>query len=78
MTFWLQVGLGYLMLLGVGTAIGALLGTRWWGRGRGRGGTAPVEPCPFGPSLALDCPPLGSAFDRALLPGVFDDEHVPA
>ena len=74
MTFWLDVGLGYVLLLGIGTAIGAVLGGR---RRRGGGGGGPAEPpapYPFGPTLALDCPPLGSAFDRALLPGVFADE----
>lgn len=77
MTFWLNVGLGYLMLLCVGTVLGILLGGRRR-RGGGGGGVNPVVPAPFGPSLAVDCPPLGSAFDRALLPAAFADEHIPA
>jgi hypothetical protein len=72
-TFWLNVGLAYLLLLGVGMAAGAFWGSRRR-RGDGGGGTAePVAPGPFGPSLALDCPPLGSPFDRALLPAAFSD-----
>jgi hypothetical protein len=73
-TFWLDVGLGYLLLLGVGMAVGVYLGSR---RRGGGGGVEPVAPKPTGPRLALDCPPLGSAFDCALLPGVtFADEEI--
>lgn len=79
MTFWLNVGLGYLLLLGVGTAIGALIGSRRRRRGGG-GGAAPAGPdVPYGPTHAFDCPPLGSAFDRALLPAAFgplDGEEI--
>lgn len=76
MTFWLNVGLAYVLLLGVGMAVGAFWGSRRR-RGGGGGGTPePAAPRPFGPSLALDCPPLGSAFDRALLPAAFSDEHA--
>ena len=76
MTFWLNVGLAYLLLLGVGMAIGALFGSRR--RRGGGGGTAePAAPVPVGPSLAFECPPLGSNFDRQLLPSVsFVDEHT--
>ena len=74
MTFWLNVGLAYLLLLGVGMTIGALWGSRRR-RGGGGGTTQPLAPVPVGPSLALDCPPLGSNFDRELLPSVrFVDE----
>lgn len=77
MTFWLNVGLGYLVLLGAGIALGVLLGSRRH-RGDGGGEVEPLAPEPQGPTLALDCPPLGSAFDCALLPGVtFVDEQVP-
>lgn len=80
MTFWLNVGLGYLLLLGVGTAIGALIGSRRRRRGGGGGrSAAPAGPEPVGPTLALDCRPLGSAFDRALLPAAFgplDGEEI--
>ena len=71
MTFWLNVGLAYLVLLGVGLAIGAYFGSRRR-RGDGGDGVEPIAPEPFGPTLSLDCPPLGSAFDRALLPAAFD------
>jgi len=74
-TFWLNVGLGYLLLLGVGTAVGIYFGSRRR-RGGGGGTSEPVAPDPAGPTLALDCPPLGSAFDRALLPAAFADEAV--
>lgn len=73
MTFWLNVGLGYLLLLGVGTAVGIYFGSRRR-RGGGGGASEPVAPEPSGPTLALDCPPLGSAFDRELLPGAFTDD----
>jgi hypothetical protein len=69
-TFWLNVGLAYLLLLGVGMAIGVYFGSRRR-RGGGGGAVEPLAPEPLGPSLALDCPPLGSAFDRALLPNAF-------
>ena len=78
MTFWLNVGLGYLLLLGVGLAAGAFWGSRRHRGGGGRGTPECTAPAPAGPTLALDCPPLGSAFDRALLPGALFDEHVPA
>jgi len=74
-TFWLNVGLGYLLLLGVGTAVGIYFGSRRR-RGGGGGTSEPATPEPSGPTLALDCPPLGSAFDRALLPGAFTDDSA--
>lgn len=77
MTFWLNVGLAYLVLLGVGMVVGALWGSRRRRRGGGGGTSEPITPGPVGPSLALDCPPLGSDFDRALLPGAFTEERVP-
>ena len=77
MTFWLNVALGYLLLLGVGSAIGAYLGSRRRRGGGGGGTTEPIAPHPYGPSLALDCPPLGRAFDRALLPDAFASEPAP-
>ena len=73
MTFWLNVALGYVLLLGLGTAIGALLGSRRRGDGGGSG-KDPAVPGPTDPTHALECPPLGSAFDRALLPAAFADE----
>ena len=76
MTFWLTVGLCYLGLLALGTALGIIIGSRR--RGGGGGEAAPDVPEPLGPTLALECPPLGSDFDRSLLPGVtFADEQIP-
>jgi len=75
-TFWLNVGLCYLALLVAGTAIGIRLGGRRH-RGGDGGSASPASPAPLGPTLARECPPLGSAFDRALLPGAFDDERLP-
>jgi hypothetical protein len=74
-TFWLNVALAYLVLLAVGTLIGAYFGSRRR-RGDSGGWSEPIVPEPFGPSLTLDCPPLGSAFDRALLPDAFVDEQA--
>jgi hypothetical protein len=75
MAFWLSVACGYLMLLAAGLFAGHLLAC--WRDGRGGGGTGRPAPAgPSGPSYALDVPPLGSAFDRALLPGVFDGEPL--
>jgi hypothetical protein len=76
-TFWLNVGLGYLLLLAVGTAVGAFLGRRDRRGGGGGGGVEPTVPDPVGPMHAAEWPPLGSDFDRALLPGAFDSEHLP-
>ena len=76
MVFWGLVGVGYLTLLGIGLVIGRYLGSRR-DEGGGRGLTAPVLPTPdAGPTFALDWPPLGSEFDRQLLPGAFDDAPV--
>lgn len=73
MTFWLEVGLGYLLLLGVGLGIGTVIGGRPRGGGRDERQPGPLSPEPIGPTLALDCPPLGSAYDRMLLPDAFDE-----
>lgn len=74
MTFWLNVGLLYLALLGIGLGLGLYLGVRGRRDGFGHGGEEPPAPYePLGPTFALEIPPLGSAYDRALLPGAFDD-----
>lgn len=74
MTFWLGVAVAYLVIISAGLALGRYLGEQH-GRGRG-GGTEPVQP-PVAPKpthgMTFDVPPLGSAFDRALLPGAFAD-----
>lgn len=75
MTFWVGVAVGYVVIVNVGLVLGRLLAHRY--PRRGDGGTAPEPtPEPYGPTHALDCPPLGSAFDRALLPGAFDAEPL--
>ena len=77
MTFWVGVGVVYAIVLSLGLTLGRYLAERFPGRNHG-GGSATPQPAPTspGPSHALEFPPLGSAFDRALLPGAFDD--VPA
>jgi hypothetical protein len=77
MTFWALVGLGYLLLLPVGVVIGRWVAGRLWGGG-GRGPGAAPTPGPVpDPAFALDWAPLGSDFDRALLPAAFADEPLP-
>lgn len=73
MTFWMSVATTYAVIVVVGLVLGTLLGRRF-PRRHGGGGTGTPVPTPYGgPSLALDgVPPLGSDFDRELLPGAFD------
>jgi hypothetical protein len=73
MMFWLGVGGAYLALVGVGLVLGHWLASRRRGWGRGYDPVAPVAPT--GPTHAADLP-LGSAFDRAFLPGVRFGEPV--
>ena len=68
MMFWLGVSGAYLALLGVGLVLGHWLASRRRGWGRGDQPATPIVP--IGPTHAVDCPPLGSDFDRVLLPGV--------
>jgi len=75
--FWLGVSAAYLVLIGVGLVLGHWLASRRRGWGRGRVTPAPVER--VGPTNAVEVPGLGSAFDRAFLPGVhFGDLVVSA
>lgn len=76
MTFWVGVAVAYVFIVNAGLFLGRLLASRYPRRGGGGGSTPPAAPDPTGPSHAMDCPPLGTAFDRALLPGVFDAEPV--
>lgn len=76
MSFWLNVGLCYLMLLGLGLAAGAYFGSRGRRGGRGDDGPPPAPVEPVGPTHAVEWLPLGSDFDRAFLPAAFADDEV--
>lgn len=78
MTFWVGVAVAYVVIVALGLSFGSFLGERFR-RDNGGGQTEPNGPsAPVGPTHALEVPPLGSAFDRALLPGVFESmpEHA--
>jgi len=76
-TFWIGVAVIYAIVLSLGLTLGRYFAERFQGRDQGGGQTSPQPtPVPSGPSHALDVPPLGSAFDRALLPGVFDEPAI--
>ena len=78
MTFWVGVAVAYVVLVALGLSLGGYLGERFR-RDNGGGMTDPGStPSPNGPRHALEVPPLGSAFDRALLPGVFEPVQEPA
>jgi hypothetical protein len=72
MTFWMSVATIYAVVVAVGLALGSLLASRF-PRRDGGGGTDQPRPAPYdGPSFGIDdVPPLGSEFDRQLLPGAF-------
>ena len=72
MTFWMTVGVVYLMLLGIGIALGHLIADRFR-RGNGGQQPAPEPDLPPAPTFGVEWLPLGTAFDRQLLPGVFAD-----
>jgi hypothetical protein len=75
MSFWLVVTAAYGAVLCVGFVVGGYLARGFRHRGGGGGGGgAPLPDVPPGPTYGAAFPPLGSPFDRALLPGVaFDD-----
>lgn len=77
MTFWVGVAVAYVVIISLGLSLGRYLADRFPRRDDGRGPDLEPAPTPGGPSFALDWEPLGSAFDRALLPGAFDDAEVP-
>ena len=78
MTFWVGVAVAYVVIVALGLWLGGYLGERFR-RGNGGGQADPSgAPAPVGPTHALEVPPLGSAFDRALLPGVFEPVQEPA
>jgi hypothetical protein len=76
-TFWVGVAVAYVIVVGCGLSLGRYLAERFPRHGHG-GGLGPdlPTPTPYGPTHAMQCPPLGSAFDRALLPGAFEDAPV--
>jgi hypothetical protein len=78
-TFWVGVAVAYVVIVALGLSFGRYLGDRFR-HGNGGGQADPgAAPTPSGPTHALAFSPLGSAFDRALLPGVFDEparEHA--
>ena len=77
MTFWVGVAVIYAIVLSLGLTLGRYFAERFHGRDQGGGQHHPQPtPVPSGPSHAVEFPPLGSAFDRALLPGVFDEPAV--
>ncbi len=74
MTLWLGVALAYVSLLCLGVLLGHALAGRFRRDGGGGRGPEPMPgPAPR-PIFGVDWEPLGTAFDRNLLPGVaFDD-----
>ncbi|MDQ1555748.1 MAG: hypothetical protein QOI02_750 [Actinomycetota bacterium] len=77
MTFWVGVAVVYAIVLSLGLTLGRYLAERFPGRDQGGGRQDPQPaPVPPGPSYALEFPALGSAFDRALLPGAFDEAAI--
>ncbi|HEU5034743.1 MAG TPA: hypothetical protein VFT62_08325 [Mycobacteriales bacterium] len=74
MTFWALVGVGYAVLLMVGFVLGRLLAARFGGAEPDGGVVAPAPTPADDPTFGLDWPPLGSAFDRMLLPAAFAAE----
>jgi hypothetical protein len=77
-TFWVGVAVAYVVIVALGLSLGSYLGERFR-RDNGGGQVDPGSaPTPVGPRHSLEVPPLGSAFDRALLPGVFEpvQEHA--
>jgi len=76
-TFWVGVVVVYAIVLSLGLSLGRYIAERFPRGDQGGSHDGPLPaPTPTGPSHALDVPPLGSAFDRALLPGVFDEPVV--
>ena len=76
MTFWLDVTVAYVLILGIGLTVGHYLSSRFPGRGHGGGGQGPAPTEPPTPTFGVDWPELGSEFDRLLLPGAFADVPV--
>jgi len=78
MTLWMGVATTYIVIIGIGLALGSLLASRF-PRRNGGGGTDTAPPSPYdGPRFGLeDLPPLGSEFDRQFLPEAFPTELIP-
>jgi hypothetical protein len=73
MTFWLGVAVAYVLVVALGLSIGRYLAERDPGRDGGIEPFPSNDPLTPAPTFGLEVPPLGSAFDRALLPGAFDE-----
>jgi len=69
MTMWVTVGFVYAVLLAGGIALGHYFASRSHGRGGGLTPPPATTP-PAPPTFGAEWQPLGSDFDRALLPGV--------
>jgi hypothetical protein len=76
MSFWVNVGVFYVLILGIGLVVGHYLSSRFPGHGRGRGTDAASPVGPPSPTFGAEWPELGSDFDRAFLPGAFVDAPV--
>jgi hypothetical protein len=73
-TFWMGVAVAYFAVIALGLSLGRYLGERFRRNDDGGRQVDPGSaPKPIGPTHALEFPPLGSAFDRALLPGAFEE-----
>jgi hypothetical protein len=69
MHFWIMVALAYAIIMAVGFSIGVELNKRFPRKGGGTG--LEPAPAPAGPSFGL---PLGTDFDRMLLPDAFPSD----
>jgi hypothetical protein len=74
--FWVGVAVAYAVIMSLGLSLGRYLAERFPRGDGGRGRDLEPVPTPSGPSFSVGWEPLGSAFDRALLPGAFDDVEV--
>lgn len=74
--FWI-VCMAYAGLAVTGFFLGRFLASRFRKDGPPGGGIEPVTSPDAPPTFGVEWAPLGSAFDRELLPGAFSDEELP-